>query len=232
MVLTKRDELIIETLKEQDFCFYKDIEKSFFASKYSAYKRLNDLEKNGYISIKPFKLLYLEKDLDSSCLNFIGVHRKYICLNPKDELLRRKISKWKIKHQLLLFSLKNRLEKLLNATGVFENKLKDLKYTLHDRAFEPIPDFYFKQKDYKMAVELELHLKSKNRYSLKVSEYRKSSYSHILYVVANAKKISNLVKAFRYYKYIGITHYAKPEEVISYWYGNISLSNWLKKKTK
>ena len=30
MVLTERDELIIETLKDQDFCFYKDIEKKFF----------------------------------------------------------------------------------------------------------------------------------------------------------------------------------------------------------
>ena len=232
MILTKRDERIIETLKEQDFCFYKDIEKSFFPSKYSAYKRLNNLEKHGYISIKPLRILYLAKDLDSSCLNFIGIHRKYICLDEKDDLLRRKISKWKIRHQLLLFSLKNRLERVVNETGCFENKLKDLRHTLYDRTFEPLPDFYFKGEDYKLAVELELHLKSKNRYALKMSEYRKSSYSHVLYVVANAKKITSLVRAFRYHKYIGITHYTKPEEIVSYWHGNISLCEWVKKRTK
>ena len=232
MVLTQRDELIIETLKEQDFCFYKDIEKSFFSSRYSAYNRLNDLEKHGYIAIRTLKSLCFQKELDNSCLNFIGMNRKYICLDEKDEALRRKVSKWKIRHQLLLFSLKDRLEKLLNVSVTFENKVKDLKHTLYDRAFEPLPDFYFKGEDYKLAVELELHLKSKNRYSFKMSEYRKSNYSHVLYVVANAKKITRLVRAFKYYRYIGITHYTKPEDVVSYWYGNISLSEWLKKRTR
>ena len=111
-------------------------------------------------------------------------------------------------------------------------KLKILKHTLYDRAFEPLPDFYLKGEDFKLAVELELHLKSKKRYSFKMSEYRKSSYSHVLYVVTNGKKITRLVRAFRYYKYVGIVHYAKPENVISYRYGNIPLSEWLKKRTK
>lgn len=232
MILTKRDKLIIETLKGQDFCFYKDIEKSFFPSKYSAYNRLNDLEKHGLIAIRPLKSLCMQKGLDSSCLNFIGTNRKYICLDENDTALRRKTSKWKIRHQLLLFSLKERLEKLLNASAFFENKLKDLKHTLYDRSFEPLPDFYFKEEGYKLAVELELHLKSKKRYSLKMTEYRKSSYSHVLYVVANAKKITSLVRIFKYYKSIGMAYYTKPEEIISYWYGNISLSGWLKKRTR
>ena len=232
MVLTIRDKLIIETLKNQDFCFYKDIENDFFSSKYSAYKRLNELKKHGYILIEPFKFLYLQKNLDNSCLNFIGMNRKYICLDEKDKILRRKISKWKIRHQLLLFSLKDGLEKLLNVTAIFENQVKDLKHTLYDRTFGPLPDFYLKGKDYKLAIELELHLKSKSRYSLKMSEYRKSNYSHVLYVVTHAKKITRLVRAFRYYRYVGIVHYAKPEDVISYWYGNIPLSEWLKKRTK
>ena len=90
MILTLRDKLIIETIKSQDFCFYKDIEKSFFSSKYSAYNRLKDLKKQGYIAIEPFNLLYLQKDLDSSCLNFIGMNRKYICLHEKDENFKKK----------------------------------------------------------------------------------------------------------------------------------------------
>ena len=61
MRLTFRDKLIIETLKNQDFCFYKDIEKSFFPSKYSAYKRLKELKENRFIVIEPFQFFLFKK---------------------------------------------------------------------------------------------------------------------------------------------------------------------------
>ena len=232
MKITERDKLIIETLENQDFCFYKDIEKNFFSSKHSAYKRLNELQRNNHIVIEPLHFFCLKKNLDNSSLNFIGNNRKCIYLGEKHEVLRRNLSLWKINHQLLLFSLKRRLEDLLNTKAVFDNQIKDLKYTLYDRTFEPIPDFYLKGEDFKLAIELELHLKSKNRYSFKMSEYRKSSYSHVLYVVAHGKKITRLVRAFKYYKYVGIIHYAKLENVISYRYGNTPFLEWLKKRTK
>lgn len=232
MVLTERDRLIIETLKEQDFCFYNDIKNKFFSSDFSASHRLTRLKENGYIFIESLSSADFKKDLDSSSIEIIGKKYKVISLADKNLSLRRNASPWKKTHQLLLFSLRERLKKLLGFSPVFESRVRDSKYTLYDRTFEPFPDFYIQGKNYKLAVELELHLKSKNRYSLKMSEYRKSSYSHVLYVVTNAKKITNLVRAFRYYKYIGITHYEKPEDVVSYWHGNISLSDWLKERTK
>lgn len=232
MVLTERDKLIIETLKEQDFCFYSDIKNKFFSSDFSASHRLTCLKENGYIFIESLSPVDFKKDLDSSSIETIGKKYKIISLADKNKFLRRNTSPWKKTHQLLLFSLRERLKKLLGVSPVFESWVKDSKHTLYDRTFEPFPDFYLKGENYKLAVELELHLKSKNRYSLKMSEYRKSSYSHVLYVVTNGKKITNLVRAFRYYKYVGIAHYAKPEDVISYWHGNISLSEWLKKRTK
>ncbi len=232
MILTKRDKLIIDTLKEQDFCFYNDIKNKFFPSDFSASHRLTRLKENGYIFIETLSSADFKKKLDTSSIEAIGKKYKIISLADKNESLRRNVSPWKKTHQLLLFSLREQLKKLLGVSPVFESRVRDSKYTLYDRTFEPFPDFYIKGEDYKLAVELELHLKSKNRYSLKMSEYRKSSYSHVLYVVTNAKKITSLVRVFRYYKYIGITHYAKPEEVVSYWHGNISLSEWLKKRTK
>ena len=45
MRLTPRDRLIIEVLKEQDFCFYSDIKKKFFSSDCSASHRLTCLKK-------------------------------------------------------------------------------------------------------------------------------------------------------------------------------------------
>ena len=232
MRITGRDKLIIETLRNQDFCFYSDIKNNFFPSDFSASHRLTCLKEHGYIFIESFSPVDFKKNLDISSIEMIGKNYKVISLADKFSYLRRKVSPWKKTHQLLLFSLRKRLENLLGVASVFEGQVKDSKYTLYDRAFEPLPDFYLKAEDYKLAIELELHFKSKSRYSFKMSEYRKSSYSHILYVVANGKKISRLVRAFRYYKYVGIAHYAKPEDVISYRYGNISLSNWLKKRTK
>ena len=117
-------------------------------------------------------------------------------------------------------------------TALLENRVKDLKNTLYDRTFEPLPDFYLKGEGYKLAVELELHLKSQSRYSFKMSEYKKSNYSHVLYVVTNGKKITRLIKDFRYYKYVGIVHYTNLKEIISYRYGNMSLLEWLTKRTK
>ena len=232
MILTPRDKLIIETLRDQDFCFYKDIQKKFFSSEFSASHRLNCLKKHGYIFIKPASSLNLKKSLDKSAIEVIGKNSKIISLSDELKTLRRKISSYKKTHQLLLFSLKEQLENLLNTPATLENRIKDLKYTLYDRTFEPLPDFYLKGANYKLAVELELNLKSKSRYSFKMSEYRKTSYSHVLYVVTQAKKITSLVRAFKYNKYVGIVHYLKLEEVISYRYGSLSLLEWIKKRTK
>ena len=232
MKLTERDRRIIDILRNQDFCFYSDIKNKFFPSNFSACHRLTCLKDNDYIFIESLSSLNFKKILDDPSIELIEKNHKVIGLMDKLKYLRRKVSPWKKRHQLLLFYLKKRLEKLLSVSSAFESKIRDSKHTLYDKTFEPLPDFYIKGEDYKLAVELELHLKSKNRYSLKMSEYRKSSYSHVLYVVTQAKKITSLVRAFRYYKYIGIVHYAKPEDVTSYRYGNICLSDWIKKRTK
>ena len=231
MRLTKRDKLIIDLLRAQDFCFYSDIRKRFFSSYTSASHRLNSLKKNGYIEISPFSSLSLKSNIDKASLEVLEKGSKIISLVDKLKLLRRRPSHWKKTHQLLMFSVKERLEDILGQKALFEAHLRNLKKTIYDRTFEPLPDFYFKADDFKLAVELELNKKSRNRYSLKMSGYKESSYTHILYVVLNSKKINNFVELFKYRKFVGISHYAKPDEVISYRYGNISLLEWLNKKS-
>ena len=119
---------------------------------------------------------------------FIGWNKKVIRLNNKYKVIKRKLSYWKIKHQLLSFSLKERLEKFLNEKAFFENDIRDLRETLYNGKWEPLPDFYIKGEDYKLAVELELHLKSKDRYWRKTSDYRNSHFTHVLYFMTNIKK--------------------------------------------
>ena len=230
--LTERDKLIINTLQRQDFCFYNDIKKRFFSSDASACNRLSKLKKQGYISIEPIKSLSLKKNLDNSSLGLVGRNLKVISLSEECGLVKRKTSPSKKTHQLLLFSIKERLERLLETEAIFENQIRDLKNTLYNGKYEPLPDFYFKGEDFKLAVELELNIKTRSRYFLKMAEYRRSRFTHVLYVVTHIKKIQSLIKNFQNRKYVAITHYSKVEEVISHRYGNLPLLEWLKRRTK
>ena len=230
--LTRRDKLIIDLLQKQDFCFYNDIKKKFFSSDASACNRLSKLKNQGHILIEPVDFHVLKRNLDNSSLGLVGRNLKIISLSDKCYLKKRKSSDWKKTHQLLLFSVKERLEKLLNKKAIFENQVKDLKETLHTGRYEPLPDFYIQGEDYKLAIELELHLKSRKLYFLKMAEYRRSRFTHVLYVTAHIRKTQRLIRAFQSRKYISIAHYSNLEEVISHRYGNLTLLEWLKKKTK
>lgn len=230
MKLTTRDKLIIDLLQNQDFCFYRDIKKKFFSSDSSACNRLSKLKTQGYILIEPLQSFNLKRNLDKFSMGLIGSNLKIISLSSKCSFI--KTSPWKKTHQLLLFSIKERLENLLKTEAVFENQIRDLKYTLHNSNNEPLPDFYLKTDDFKLAVELELNLKSQKRYFLKMAEYRNSRFTHVLYIATNLKKMKQLIKIYRYRKYIAVTHYTKLEEITSHKYGKLSLLEWLGKKTK
>ena len=230
--LTGRDKLIIDLLQKQDFCFYSDIKKKFFSSDSSACNRLSKLKNQGYILIESVDLPSLKKTIDDSSMGLIGRNLKMISLSDKCHLKKRKSSYWKKTHQLLLFSVKDRLEKLLNNKAVFDNQIKDLTNTLYTGKYEPLPDFYMQGEDYKLAVELELNLKSRKLYFLKMAEYRRSRFTHVLYVTAHIRKMQRLIRAFQSRKYISIAHYSNLKEVISHRYGNLTLLEWLKKKTK
>ena len=129
--LTRRDKLIIDLLQKQDFCFYSDIKKKFFSSDASACNRLSKLKNQGHILIEPVDFHVLKRNLDNSSLGLIGRNLKIVSLSDKCHLKKRESSDWKKTHQLLLFSVKERLEKLLNKKAIFENQVKDLKETLH-----------------------------------------------------------------------------------------------------
>ena len=233
MELRKRDKLVIEALSNQDYCFYKDICRKFYPSVSSASHGLKRLIKGGYISIEPVEKIRGNKALDDLSFHFLRNNKKALRLGERYRVLRGKVSAWKKTHQLLLFSLKERLEKLLNARAAFENQIRDLRETLYNGRHEPVPDLYFRKEDFRLAVELELNIKAKRRYFLKMSEYGKSSYSHVLYVTANGKKMDRLIRNFSYGKYIAIAHYMKvEEEVFSNRYGRMTLLEFLEKRVK
>ena len=97
MILTKRDNLIISLLQQQDFCFYKDIEKNFFPSSATASLRLKKLKQKGLISIEPIHSPSFNKIMDQASMPFIGNNKKVVYLNNKFKIIKRKTSNWKIK---------------------------------------------------------------------------------------------------------------------------------------
>ena len=232
MNLSERDKAIMNFIRKQDFCFYKDVLKEFFPSYASCSRRLNKLSKKGYLVIEAIKLKNLIEILDKESLSSIKKIHKIVYLNQshlsKYEYLR--LSRQKINHQVLLFSLKEKLQSILKAPVFFENEIRERKGTLESGGHEPYPDFYFEGEDFKLAVELELNIKSKNRYDLKTIDYSNSSFSHVLYVVGTLQKKNLLLEFFSYKDGIGIAHYAEPENVFSYSHGKTSLTEWLEKE--
>ena len=232
MNLSERDKAIMNFIRKQDFCLYKDILKKFFPSYASCSRRLNKLSEKGYLVIEPINIENLMKVLDTENLDFIARDNRIVYLKRSHlsnyEYL--KFSRSKINHQVLLFSLKEKLQSILKAPAFFENEIRENRYTLESGGHEPYPDFYFKGEDFKLAVELELNIKSKNRYDLKTIDYSNSSFSHVLYVVGFLKMKDRLLEFFAYKDGIGIAHYAEPENVFSYSHGKTSLTSWLKKE--
>ena len=231
MRLTARDRLIIETLQHQEFCFYKDICKNFFPSKSSASQSLKRLVQSGHIVLEPAEKLNSPCFDDLSLSLFVNNHF-IVRLGDRYKLIKTEISFYRKKHQILLFSVKERLEKLLKTSAVFDIQIKELRNTLQNGNYEPLPDFYLKGDDYKLAVELELHLKSQNRYFRKMIDYKNSRFTHVLYVATHIKSLKRLAGTFRHRKYIAVSHYSNVKDVISHRYGRQTLTDWLKEETK
>ena len=227
-MITGRDRQIINLLQDRGFCLYKDITKKFFPSEVAACNRLKKLSERGWITIEPIRYFYLSKNINPLSLHLMGDNKKIVRLNSKHKVIKRKPSTWKMEQQLILFSLKERLENSLNQTAVFKHEVY-VKPTFYNGDYEPLPDFYIKGENYKLAVELDLHLRRNSRYHLKMSEYQGSSFTHVLYVLSKMKKVGSFIQAFRYKRYIGMAHYSKVEEIISHRYGVIPFDKWLEK---
>lgn len=109
---------------------------------------------------KPIPSFYFSHNIDDESLHLIENNKKIIKLNNKHKIMKRKISQSRIKRQLILFSLKERLENFLNQKAVFEHEII-VKPTFYNGDYEPFPELYIQGEGYKLAIELDLHLKKK-----------------------------------------------------------------------
>ena len=230
-MITRRDKQIFNLLEEQYFCLYKDITKKFFPSEVAACNRLKKLKDNGWITIEPIRSFYSSRNIDDISLHLLGDNKKIVRLNNKHKILKKKISRWKTKQQLILIALKDRLENFLGQKAVFEHELI-VKPTFYNGDYEPFPEFYIQGEGYKLAVEFNLHLKRNSRYHLKMEQYEGSRFTHVLYFITNMRKITSFIRTFQYRRFVGIAHYSNEKQINSYRYGVISLEEWLKKKIK
>ena len=95
MELRKRDKLVIETLINQDYCFYQDISRKFYPSLSSASHGLRRLIEGGYISVEPVEKIKGNEALDDLSFNFLRNNKKALRLGERYKVLRGKVSPWK-----------------------------------------------------------------------------------------------------------------------------------------
>ena len=227
-MITIRDRQIIGFLQAWGFCLYKDITKKFFPSEVAACNRLKKLSDKGWITIEPIRSFYLSRNINESSLHLMGDNKKIVKLNNKHKIIKRKPSLWKLEQQLILLSMKDRLESALGQTAVFKDEVT-IRPTFYNGDYEPLPDFYIKGENYKLAVELDLHLRRNSRYHLKMAQYEGSSFTHVLYFITNNRRMTSFVRDFRCRRHVAIAHYSDVKELICYRYGIISLDEWLEK---
>ena len=226
-MITVRDRQIISFLQAWGFWLYKDITKKFFPSEVAACNRLKKLSERGWITIEPIHFFYLSKNINPLSLHLMGDNKKIVKLNNKHKIIKRKPSRWKLEQRLILLSMKDRLESTLSQTAVFKDEVT-VRPTFYNGDYEPLPDFYIKGENYKLAVELDLHLRRNCFRHLKMAQYEGSSFTHVLYFITNNRKMSSFVRDFRCREYVAIAHYSNVEELICYRYGIISLDEWLR----
>ena len=227
-MITVRDRQIISFLQAWGFWLYKDITKKFFPSEVAACNRLKKLSERGWITIESIRSFYLSQNINDSSLHLMVDNKKIVKLNNKHKIIKRNPSLWKLKQRLILLSLKDRLENILGQTAVFKEEVT-VRPTFYNGDYEPLPDFYIKGEGYKLAVELDLHLRRNCFRHLKMAQYEGSSFTHVLYFITNNRRMTSFVRDFRCRRYVTIAHYSNVKELICYRYGIISLDEWLEK---
>ncbi len=225
MILSEKEKDIIHFVGNQEFCFLSDIRKKFFRSDSACSQKISKLRNNDFLS-----MIRVNQTKLKSLFSQIPSNRKIIYLNKKGLRKihkKRRPSFYKATHQVLLFQVKEKLERLLEQKGLYENELKNLKGTIYESFEEPYPDFVIKGDSYKLAVELELNLKSLDRYEKKIASYLRSSYTHILYIVLKKKMKDSLLQVFEYQDSFAVTYYNYLKQPYSRYHGNFNLKEWV-----
>ncbi len=233
IVLQKRDRKLLVFLKDQRFCTFPQLRRHFFSSNASCEVRLSKLRKAGFLySLSFSELLNLcKKRSGLMVLRQIGVKpRSKIYTSRK---LKKVFSSHFLIHQFVLESIFFQLKKSFpHNVFIFPTDLEKMKSSFLSRKKEPVCDFSMECEEFKLAVEIESTMKSKNRYSRRLNDYLNSIYTHALYVYITKKHKKTLRNELQKADKIGLCHYTDPFEIETFRWGVLSLKTWLKKEKK
>ena len=231
IVLTDRDLKIIKFILEMKFANVNDIYIRFFKAKHigieclttrSAYRRLQLIEENGY-------LVSCKNHLSGEKLYFPSPKGYYLILNSGIEhgsisYPIKRIDYRTFDHDHMLIQIRANIEKSENATlWKSDRYLKSNNEFNELSSLNIVPDgIYTNMQNEKIALELELTLKSKERYRTKVKtivEYlRKPSVSpkafqKVRFLCAKNAILETLIKETKLYtKYFQIENVESANE--------------------
>lgn len=240
VVLQKRDQALLNLLKEQGFATYEQLRRRFFPSKSRCSKRICKLKSAGYI--EDISVLDVFFGKDSQVVPYYFPYILGLNINKKTRILRltkeykRQFSNTNslLKrhiciHQLMLNEVRFFLEDNLKGIMLNDPKVKVLSHIDAGYRKEFVPDLSIESKNAKIAIELERTVKSKNRYSSKFYYYMDSIYTHVLYYYIDEKQLKTLVDYAGSSRKFGFSHYKEPNLVLSNTWGYLSLNDFITK---
>lgn len=203
VVLTVRDLNLLYELYENVVTSFYQIHNMFFAGRSHAtvLNRLRQLEENGYISrtkVPRIKSWRGDREIGvvfqatAKSIRLLQTKHASVVFNDRPVVL----SPMTLDHDLLLNDIKDRLLGKYPASRWINGK------NLNPKDLRKIPDAVLKFKDQPkaIAIELELHAKSTQRYQQIITEFRLSSgLRKVIYVTPNEqidRKIMSVIEGF------------------------------------
>lgn len=200
IILTNRDFEIIKFILEMKYSSVEDIHHRFFKINYlgmesltnrAAYRRLQLLEENGYL-ISARNFIVNEKI-------YLATPKSYYLLmnnSPSEVFISyplKKIDHRTFDHDHMLVQIRQKLESTEKVNSWMSDRYLKFKTEFNDlSSLNIVPDAVYKTIDgQKVALELELTLKSKERYRTKIKT-----------VVEYLRKIESKPKAFQKVRFL------------------------------
>lgn len=236
--LTQRDFQILEYLYENGVATFQQICDGFFKSPGSALLRIHHLKKFGFIesrSVSELKasrtqlILFGKKPHKAKIYQLAKAMR---AKNPKNDFFLHP-TMWK--HQIQLGHMRMLLKSIfphalfLNDSEIRENwknyKSSDLR--------EPIADLLIEYSDHgkywKIAIEIERNLKTKEDYFSRFSLFKNSSFTHVIYFCDGEKVFNGISENSAWVRKIGVANLLSPKKIFQKSSGFQSIQNFLGK---
>ncbi len=245
MRLTERDFSILRFLAQQGVASSHQLMREFFQSQVSARKRISTLIRAGMIEslplseIKSFsRVSYLRTGTLLTGSARLGLARcRVYRLSPQirgrwpSTAKLADVTMWS--HQLLLNELRSVFQEKFPAAVILSDPMIQEEQrgygSSKSRSNDSlVPDLVIRIGDYRIAIEVERNLKSRDKYRSRFWRYEDGPYSHVIYYCDTERVFNSLSKFAAQYEGIAVARFGALHEVFRALDGWMALDQFLR----